>query len=161
MSLDSPWLGAIVAIFVPALGHLYHFILSCEYHQRLGAARDRPDAVAAGAAGDFWRVLGLAPRQPPEPAMVELGLAVASLRLALPDLRRVDMAGRIAAPGNAPAASRSCRPVRSTRPEGAARRRQHDRHRERKLAAAIAGQRVVAALAQGVGAASSAIAPGT
>ncbi len=28
MSLDSPWLGAIVAIFVPALGHLYHFILS-------------------------------------------------------------------------------------------------------------------------------------
>ena len=28
MSLDPPWLGVLVAIFVPALGHLYHFILT-------------------------------------------------------------------------------------------------------------------------------------
>ncbi len=28
MSLDSPWLGTAAAIIVPALGHLYHFILS-------------------------------------------------------------------------------------------------------------------------------------
>src|SRR5271165_864446 len=28
MSLESPWLGVLGAIFVPALGHLYHFILA-------------------------------------------------------------------------------------------------------------------------------------
>src|SRR5271157_6309608 len=28
MSLESPWLEVLGAIFVPALGHLYHFILA-------------------------------------------------------------------------------------------------------------------------------------
>jgi predicted MPP superfamily phosphohydrolase len=48
MTLDSTWLGLIGAILLPALGHLYHFILAVNVSSGLGLRESRTDRIRAG-----------------------------------------------------------------------------------------------------------------
>ena len=136
MSLESPWLGVLGAIFVPCARAPLSLHPGGEYHQRLGPSRNEPDAAEAGAAGDSGRLRCLSARPTRPGSVVELGLAVAGLRLSLPCLRGTDIAAHLAWPGNAVPARRGRRPVRSTRSGRAARKRNHDRNGKGELAVA-------------------------
>ncbi len=52
MSLESPWLGGLGAIVVPALGHLYHFILAVNITSGWGLRETHLARTEAGAGGD-------------------------------------------------------------------------------------------------------------
>ena len=52
MSLEWPWLGVLGAIVVPALGHLYHFILAVNVTSGWGFRETSAGPDPPGAAGD-------------------------------------------------------------------------------------------------------------
>jgi len=150
MSLESPWLGVLGAIFVPALGHLYHFILAVNITSGWGLretslARLRLVLLAILVASAAF-LLARHVRDPwwnwvwPLRAYAYLCLVSGGLILPLTSL------GLNAAP-----ARRGRRPVRSTRSRRAAWKRNHDRNGKGELAVAATRQRVVPAPPQGVG----------
>ena len=159
MSLESPWLGVLGESLCCAWAPL-SLHPGGEYHQRLGPSRNEPGAAEAGAAGDSGRLRCLSARPTRPGSVVELGLAVAGLRLSLPCLWGTDIAAHLAWPGNAAPARRGRRPVRSTRSGRAARKRNHDWNGKGELAVAATRQRVVPAPPQGVGPGSSGVATG-
>jgi predicted MPP superfamily phosphohydrolase len=48
MSLEWTWVGIIGAVLLPALGHLYHFVLAVNISSGLGLRESRADRIRAG-----------------------------------------------------------------------------------------------------------------
>ena len=54
MSLEWIWLGALGAVLLPAIGHLYHFVLAVNVSSSFGCAKEPWTASGPACSSRFW-----------------------------------------------------------------------------------------------------------